>query len=140
MYRIKLLTIGKIKDRWLTDAIDDYLYRLQGRLSLTTQLARSDDHLATLASKEEYAIGLDPCGTSYTSEEFSRFLLDQLESGGARLTVVIGGPDGLPSKLKKSLTLVSLSPLTFTHQMARLLLVEQCYRALEIARGSAYHK
>jgi 23S rRNA (pseudouridine1915-N3)-methyltransferase len=56
------------------------------------------------------------------------------------LTFVIGGPEGLPPSLKKYPDRLSLSPLTFTHQIVRLVLVEQLYRAIEIAKGSSYHK
>ena len=66
---------------------------------------------------------------------------DALEAGGSRVTFIIGGADGLPPALKADPgRLLSLSRLTFTHQMARLLLIEQIYRATEIRRGSGYHK
>ena len=70
---------------------------------------------------------------------FSSFLLKEIEKGGSRLTFLIGGPDGLTPKLK-TFPLVSLSKMTLTHQIARLVLIEQIYRAFEIDRGSPYHR
>ena len=64
----------------------------------------------------------------------------QLEKGGARITFAIGGAEGFSEEVKKSYPLISLSPLTFTHQMTRLILIEQIYRATEILKGSKYHK
>ena len=67
-----------------------------------------------------------------------------MEEGGSRVTFIIGGADGLPPALKQAAgqqaSLISLGRLTYTHQMARLLLAEQIYRATEIRRGSGYHK
>lgn len=61
-------------------------------------------------------------------------------TGGSRLSIVIGGAEGLPPSLKQGRELWSLSPMTFTHQWARVVLAEQIYRATEIKKGSAYHK
>ena len=63
-----------------------------------------------------------------------------MERGGSRLSFIIGGAEGLPAEVRADATLVSLSRLTFTHQMARLVLAEQIYRATEIRKGSGYHK
>lgn len=63
-----------------------------------------------------------------------------LEEGGAQLSFIVGGFDGLPDKIKIKYPLISLSNLTWTHQMARLLLIEQIYRATEIRKNSKYHK
>jgi 23S rRNA (pseudouridine1915-N3)-methyltransferase len=109
---------------------------------------------------------LDPRGQALTSEEFASCFYGWSESGGSRLTFVIGGAEGLPDELRSQPssnissnssnrkmmmrsstlsssdrpTLISLSSLTFTHQMARVLLMEQIYRATEIRKGSDYHK
>lgn len=96
---------------------------------------------------------LDERGSKLDSVAFSSELFTTLERGGSRATFVIGGAEGLPSAVRAAaasdaarggsggpLSLLSLSPLTFTHQMARVLLAEQIYRASEIRRGSKYHK
>jgi len=119
-------------------------------------------------SKNHKVICLDPTGTQHTSETFTQKLYQWLDEGGSRLSFIIGGAQGLPNELKYPSTysssskksnsnknntdnnnshkissppiMISLSSLTFTHQFARLLLIEQIYRATEIQKGSGYHK
>jgi 23S rRNA (pseudouridine1915-N3)-methyltransferase len=140
MLKLKILSIGKTKEEWLEEGLKEYIKRLKPSLSLETVWAKNDAHLIELCQKEPIAIGLDPQGQLLTSEQFSAFLSQCWEKGGSRLTIVIGGAEGLPSILKQQLMLISLSPMTFTHQLTRLILVEQIYRALEIRKGSRYHK
>jgi 23S rRNA (pseudouridine1915-N3)-methyltransferase len=91
------------------------------------------------ALKERRLIALDPQGKTYSSELFSSLLFDEIEKGGSEVAFAIGAAEGLPKELKTQ-QLLSLSLLTFTHQMVRLILVEQIYRAFEIRKGSGYHK
>lgn len=140
MYKIKVLTIGKIKEEWLDQALNEYYKRLKTQADVEFCLAKNDEQLLSWIDKESRVICLDAEGKMLNSEAFSHFLLSQLEAGGSRLTFVIGGADGLPRTLKEKYPLVSFSKLTFTHQLVRLILVEQIYRALEIAKGSKYHK
>jgi len=143
MYHFRILSIGKTKEAWLDDAIAEYLKRLQGAANIEFVLAKNDEQLTVLALKEEArggVIALDEAGRLMDSINFSDFLVKGLESAGAKLAIVIGGPDGLPAAIKKKYPLVSLSPMTFTHQAVRLILIEQIYRALEIAKGSKYHR
>jgi len=134
MIRIKIISIGKTKEPWLEQALEEYVKRLQPYAEIQFILVKDDLQLEKKVLKEGFWIGLDSSGKQLSSEQFSTFLQQQ----GARITFVIGGPDGLPTSLKQNL--ISLSPLTFTHQMARLILLEQVYRAFEIAKGSKYHK
>jgi 23S rRNA (pseudouridine1915-N3)-methyltransferase len=139
-------------DAWLGDAYDSYAERLRARgLSLDTIWHKTDKQLAAAALQNTPKIPtlcLDENGKSMDSVAFSALLHQLLEQGGSRLTIVIGGAEGLPPELrpgiqqgaKHSTQHISLSKLTFTHQMARVLLAEQVYRAVEIKRGSAYHK
>jgi 23S rRNA (pseudouridine1915-N3)-methyltransferase len=140
MLKLKILSVGKTKESWLEEALKEYLKRLQSAVQIEFIWAKDDLHLVELAKKEPFCFSLDPAGRLFTSEEFSVFLDQCWEKGGSRLAIVIGGAEGLPPELKANTPLVSLSPLTFTHQMARLLLVEQIYRACEIKKGSRYHK
>ncbi len=141
MYKIKIITIGKIKEPWLSDAIQEYTNRLKTSMTIEWVLVKDDEKLQQIVEKEASYLCLDPSGSLYTSEAFSTFLLEKLETHGSRLTFIIGGSDGIPKELKAKAThLISLSPMTFTHQCTRLILIEQIYRALEIAKGSAYHK
>lgn len=144
--RVRVVSVGKNKEKWLQQAIEIYVTRLRPVLSLEFQLVKDDDALEAAwlkAQESEPCIVLDENGQQYSSREFSHMLFDKIEEGGSRVTFVIGGAEGLPPALKASLKkqqLFSLGCLTFTHQMARLLLAEQVYRASEIRRGSGYHK
>ena len=137
MFKVKIIAIGRSKEAWLNAALAEYEKRLQGRMQLEWLLAENDGELAACCRKEPLLIALDLKGDLLSSEGFS----EKWMRLGARAAFVIGGPEGLPQEvLKLAHWRWSLSPLTFTNQMVRLLLVEQLYRALEIARGSPYHK
>ena len=144
MYRIKIFSIGKTKEKWLEEALAEYLKRLTQTATIDFILAKNDEQLTTLVENEAtrgtLIICLDAEGKVLDSDQFSCYLMHQLEAGGSRLSLVIGGSDGLPAAFKQTYPLLSLSKLTFTHQIIRLILVEQIYRALEIAKGSKYHK
>ena len=141
MYNFKIITVGKIKEKWLDSAIGDYQKRLTKIASFEWVLARNDEQLIKFCEKERHYVCLDLCGLKLTSEKFSAALLNLLEIEGSNLTFVIGGAEGLPLEIKAKASLsISLSDLTFTHQLARLILLEQIYRAFEIDKGSPYHK
>lgn len=141
MYKLKIITVGKTKEAWLAQAIQEYTTRLKNVMSIEWVLAKTDQQMEQFLEKEPSYIALDPQGTLMSSEEFSKKLLHQFVKKGARLTLVIGGSDGLSKRQKTGADLLlSLSPLTFTHQITRLVLLEQLYRALEIEKGSSYHK
>jgi 23S rRNA (pseudouridine1915-N3)-methyltransferase len=140
VYKIRILSIGKTKEAWLENALQEYVKRLQGTVSIEFEWLRNEDQLLLFAKKEPLLICLDEKGVLMTSEQFAGFLKKNLEQGGARLAIVIGGAEGLPSPLKAHHALVSLSPMTFTHQLTRLVLLEQIYRAMEINKGSRYHR
>ena len=140
MFKLRILTIGKTKEAWLDQAIGEYVKRLKPAASFDWVLAKDDEQLVQLVQKEPSYICLDPQGKQMPSEEFSHFLMETLVKEKSRLTFVIGGAEGLPLSLKKDRQTISLSLMTFTHQLTRLVLCEQIYRAFEIAKGSQYHK
>lgn len=140
MHKIKIFSIGKTKERWLEEALSEYIKRLTPYASLEFFWEKNNENLIKSASKENNVICLDVEGSLFSSEQFSDFLLKCLEAGGSRLCIIIGGANGLPDILKKSYPLISLSKMTLTHQCTRLILLEQIYRAFEIAKGSKYHK
>ncbi len=140
MYKLKIFSIGKTKESWLKEAIEEYSKRLGTILSIQWILAKDDPQLISLLSEETY-IALDPNGKMFTSEDFSTWLIKSLEAQSSRLSFVIGCADGLPPSIaQNALAKISLSKLTFTHQLTRLILIEQIYRAFEIDKGSQYHK
>jgi 23S rRNA (pseudouridine1915-N3)-methyltransferase len=141
MIKIKIYSVGKTKEEWLQSALALYEGRLKSSVSLEWILAKNDEQMKQFLEKEANFICLDPQGKQYSSEEFAQFLGRSIQDAHSRLAFVIGGPEGLPASIKaKAKSLLSLSRLTFTHQIARLVLVEQIYRAFEIEKGSAYHK
>lgn len=140
MYKLRILSVGKTKETWLEEALDEYIKRLSPTLSIEYVWAKTDEQLITLANKEHTLICLDNEGKMMDSKTFSSFIIKKFEEGGSRLAIIIGGAEGLPPILKQHPLLISLSPMTFTHQLVRLILVEQIYRAFEISRGSQYHK
>jgi 23S rRNA (pseudouridine1915-N3)-methyltransferase len=141
MIKIKIYSLGKTKEDWLQDALDLYETRLKSSISFEWILAKNDEQLKQFLEKEANFICLDPNGKQYSSEEFSVFLIKSIQEARSRLSFVIGGAEGIPVSLKtQAKRLLSLSRMTFTHQITRLILIEQIYRALEIEKGSAYHK
>lgn len=140
MLRLKIYSVGKNKDTWLEEAIGHYEKWLKPTMTVEWLWAKNDEQLERWVLQEPSFICLDPQGKLMTSEAFAVFLQDEWTRQGSRLTFVIGGAEGLPPTLKKRSLQISLSPLTFTHQMTRLILIEQIYRATEIAKGSPYHK
>jgi 23S rRNA (pseudouridine1915-N3)-methyltransferase len=137
MIKIKVLSIGKTKETWLQEALSEYEKRLTPLGSIEWILAKNDVQLEEFSKKEPKYIALDPQGKSMTSEKFAAWF----SQAGSRITFVIGGAEGLTPTLKANASLLwSLSPLTFTHQLTRLILLEQLYRAYEINRGGSYHK
>ena len=147
---VKIRTVGRKNggEQWLESAYVVYNTRLKStNLSVSTQYHKNDDELIkgieADESKNHKVILLDPIGKMCTSEVFADDMYRWLEEGGSRLTFVIGGAEGLPKEVKEGnekRDLLSLGLMTFTHQFARILLIEQVYRASEIKKGSNYHK
>lgn len=138
MFKVKVITQGKAKEAWLNEALSEYEKRLTGKMEIEWILVDTPKELSSKALKEPSLIALDMQGKSLSSEEFSKALYSEW---GSRLSFAIGGATGLsPEILKHAKYRLSLSPLTFTHQMVRLILAEQLYRAIEIEEGSSYHK
>lgn len=138
MIKIKIASVGKTKEKWLDQALNEYIKRLKPSASVECIWLKDDDQLVNFTGKD--CICLDVKGTMMCSEEFSTYLHKRVVEGGSRAAFVIGGPDGLPPVLRNHPLRISLSPLTMTHQLVRLLLLEQIYRAFEILKGSPYHK
>lgn len=138
MFKVKVIAQGQCKESWLLEALAEYEKRLRGQLTIEWVIVLREEELIQKALAEKQIIALDLHGELLSSEVLSKKLF---LSWGSRPVFVIGGPDHLPLKIAQHAQFRwSLSPLTFTHQMVRLLLVEQLYRALEISQGGKYHK
>lgn len=158
--KVKLVTVGKLKEKYLKDGIAEYSKRL-GRFTKFEVLELLDEKTPDKAShienqqimeKEaqrilakitarEFVIVLAIEGEQFSSEKFSQLLSEATIKGFSDLTFVIGGSLGLAPKVKKRANLLmSFGKLTLPHQLMRLVLVEQIYRAFMIQEGSPYHK
>ena len=141
MRELTIIAVGQCKERWLVDALKEYEKRLTASLKLVFRVVKDNTQLEALIPTLKKPSLLDPKGKVVTSEQFSTFLIRELEQGGSRASLIIGGPDGLPDSLRRSgLPMISLSPMTFTQQICRLVLVEQVYRAIQIDEGRPYHR
>jgi len=141
MAKINLIAVGRIKQPSLASLISEFQKRIKPLADLTlTEL--KDEGISKEADKLEKYLGpdtyvLDETGKMLSSTEFADFL----KKRDRPITLVIGGPEGVAESVKKKSNLISLSKMTFTHEMARLFLVEQIYRACMINSGrSYYHK
>lgn len=138
--KIYIHIIGKIKEPWINQGINQYLSRMKGSCTLEFVCHKSVDKLSAALSEKKY-ICLDENSKPYSSVEFSSKLMHWLEKLGSRVDFVIGEHTGLDPMIKsQSIANISLSPMTFTYQMATLIFVEQCYRAIQIHLGTGYHK
>jgi 23S rRNA (pseudouridine1915-N3)-methyltransferase len=134
-YKVKIYCVGRRHPANLVDAITSYEKRIQGSNSIEWVILKSDKELIEKLSSESYYC-FDVLGKDYTSESFSKLLTSKVQ-----WNFVIGGSSGLPGEVVKGARgLLSLSKFTFPHEIVRLLIVEQIYRAFEIGRGSPYHK
>ncbi|WP_302550828.1 23S rRNA (pseudouridine(1915)-N(3))-methyltransferase RlmH [uncultured Dialister sp.] len=157
--RFTFLTIGKIKEKWMRQGIDEYLKRLSpiAKVEILSPdeekmpenpspamkekvMEKEGDKLLKYLKDEDFLILLDLKGKPVTSEGLADILRRKMVSGTSRFFFMIGGPYGNGENIRKRANLkISISAMTFTHQMARLILAEQVYRAMKIIRHEPYH-
>ena len=153
---IKLLAIGKTDSRSLLQLISEYENRLKHYVKFELEIIPDIKNVKNLPEKQQKEkegeailkklnpidtlILLDENGKQYSSVDFSDFLQGKMNSGTRQLVLVIGGPYGFSDALyQKAEGKISLSKMTFSHQMIRLFIVEQLYRAFTILRNEPYH-
>jgi 23S rRNA (pseudouridine1915-N3)-methyltransferase len=158
--KIKVYAIGKIKEQYLKMGIEEYLGRIKPYsqieiVEVNDEPINENPHpsdikkaidlegqkVLKIVKPNEYLIGLDLNKKELNSVEFADFLENKLVQGGSQVSFVIGGSYGLSDALKNRCNdSISLSKMTFLHQMTRLILLEQIYRAFKIKRNETYHK
>lgn len=153
---IKLLTIGKTDDPALQKLIDTYVNRLghynkfefeiipdlkkTKNLSVEQQRSAEGKLILDKLSASDFVVLLDENGKQLSSEGFSEYIQKRLNSGMKQLIFIIGGPYGFSEEVySRADGKLSLSKMTFSHQMVRLFFVEQLYRAFTILRNEPYH-
>ena len=157
--KFTFLTIGKIKEKWMRQGIDEYLKRLSpiAKVEILSPdeekmpenpspalkekvMEKEGEKLLKYLKDEDFLILLDLKGKPVTSEELAHFIRQKMVSGTSHFFFMIGGPYGNGENIRKRANLkISISAMTFTHQMARLILAEQVYRAMKIIRHEPYH-
>jgi len=148
---IKILAVGKKHEAWIIDGVERYQKRLKKPFDIKWVIlphspnnglrARQDDSKAInmRLTPSDYVILLDEKGENINSPSLSRLLLSEIESS-KKVTIIIGGAYGVDNTIRERANFVwSLSNLVFPHQLVRLMLVEQIYRAQEIAGNRSYH-
>ena len=138
--KVVVLAVGKLRDRSFAALCADYVSRAGRHLTVDVVEVEDDAALARKWPSQGETIALDVAGESWSTERFARHLGDRMLHGSRAITFAIGGADGLPPALVARANLrLSLSAMTLPHRMARLVLLEQIYRALTIIRGEPYH-
>lgn len=155
--KIILPLLGKTREQYLAAGIDDFAGRLRRFVQLELPVLKEKKNAAkddqARVQREEARIllegvpqavllvALDPAGRQLSSEELAELICRWEDRGVREVALLIGGPTGLaPELVMKADYVLSLSKMTFTHEMARLLMLEQLYRAFSIKAGTGYHK
>lgn len=155
--KVKIIALGRIKEKFLKEGIDEFLKRLKPYANvevielspieikdenLTSKiLEKEGEKILAQIKPDSYVITLEIEGANFSSEKFAQKLEEISNQGYGEITFVIGSSCGLSQTVSDKANLkLSLSKMTFLHQFARLLLIEQIYRAFKIQKGETYHK
>lgn len=141
--KILFISVGKANEALLKEAVDEYTLRIERYMPVEWKIVDNEAAILKLIDGNkagDYTIVLDERGIQLTSPELSRRLARALNESVKRLIFVIGGAYGLSDTVKeKADATISLSKMTFPHQITRLILVEQVYRACTILKNEKYH-
>lgn len=154
--KITLLVIGKTDEPYLETGIAKYINRLEHYVPFEMKVIPDIKNRKTLSEAQQKKLEgdllhaqfmpgdsivlLDENGKTFSSRNYSKWLENQMNTGCKRLVFVIGGPYGFSQEVyDKANSKISLSEMTFSHQMVRLIFVEQLYRAFTILKGESYH-
>lgn len=160
MLQINILYVGNIKDKFYAEAVQEYEKRLSAfckvknielkeekppenpsDAEIALVIRKEGDRLLEAIPKKGYKIALCVEGTQISSEELAKKMASVTVSGDSEITFIIGGAFGMDERVKKAANYrLSISKMTFTHRMMRVILAEQIYRALNILSGGNYHK
>lgn len=150
---IRIITVGSLKEKYLQDAVDEYKKRLQkytnleiievkdeGLVEKEKAMKLEEEKIRKHIPDKSYFITLEIEGKEISSEDFAN-LLDKTTMENSNITFLIGGSYGISDSLKKEANYhLSFSKMTFPHQLFRVLLLEQIYRAFKINNNESYHK
>ena len=151
--KIQIICVGKLKEKYWTDAVNEYLKRLsrfahvdvtecrEGTCDASPAANRKQEAEGILSKCKGYVVLTDLRGEQLTSEEFARMLDKESARGVSEFTFVIGGSHGVDESVyARADRIVSFGKMTYPHQLMRVILLEQLYRAETIINGTSYHK
>lgn len=143
---IKIICVGKVKEKYLRDMIDDYIKRISKYHKIEiielvdSNINKEKEELLRVINTKDYNIVMDIDGNNLSSREFAE-KIDKTFLINSNITFIIGGSDGVSSEIKELANYrLSFSRLTFPHQLFRGILLEQIYRAFKILNNESYHK
>ena len=143
---IKIIAVGKIKENYIKEVINDYQKRINKYHKLEIieieddNIINEKDRILKHINKKDFLIALDIQGTELTSIELSK-KLDNIFINNSNITFIIGGSNGIHDSIKNIVNYkLSFSKMTFPHQLFRLILLEQIYRSFKILNNETYHK
>jgi len=160
MQKVSIICVGKMKEKFYMDAAAEYVKRLSrfckleilelpeerlpenpSQAQIDAALAREAEAIKSKLPAQAYIIAMCVEGKPRSSEELARLMADAAHQGGSHLVFLIGGSFGMhPSVKSLAAVKLSMSPMTFPHHLARVMLLEQIYRGYQINAGSRYHK
>ena len=143
---IRIVCVGKIKEKFYRDAIDEYMKRM-GKYHkieivevIDSNIRNEEVEIMKRIGSRDYVVTMEIEGKSFSSVELSQFI-DKILISNSVITFVIGGSDGLSDVVKRRANYkLSFSKMTFPHQLFRVILLEQIYRSFKIINNEAYHK
>lgn len=160
MIAVKLLCVGKMREKFYSEAFAEYSKRLGGycrfectelqevhlpdspsEKEISSALDKEADNILKNIPERAYTIAMCVEGRKISSEDLAEIIAERERSGDPKLCFIIGGSYGLSEKVKKSANArISMSDMTFPHHLARVMVAEQIYRGFKINEGSTYHK
>lgn len=160
MQSVKITAVGKLKDKFYSDASEEYLKRLKAYCKceiieipqtvlpdspaegeINSALEKEGEQILKKIPSSSLVIAMCIEGKQYSSEKLAKLISDAGVNGKSSLVFIIGGSFGLSEKVKKRADIrISMSEMTFPHRLARVMLLEQIYRAYSINAGTKYHK
>ncbi len=141
MLTVKIIAVGTLKESYLREAIKEYEKRLSAYCRFVITELKDNTPILPHLPERAYTVALCVEGKQKSSEELAAILDEKATEGFSEIVFVIGAFDGLPEEVKAACRLrLSFSKMTFPHQLMRVILAEQIYRAFTINAGTKYHK
>ena len=151
--KVNIIAIGKVKEKYITDAIAEYAKRLSRYVDFkiielpdappakSPEEQRHIESEELLAKAKGFVMALDPRGKELSSEDFANLFQTKCNDGISEFSLLIGGSHGHSNELREKADMIlSFGKMTFPHQLFRVMVIEQIYRAMTIVAGTPYHK